>query len=65
MPDSYQLQNRSGRNMMKTCGMKKFNSFRNHHIIKTTIEITVEKDGKDESIYLFSRRKSQSIDDEL
>lgn len=37
----------------------------NHHIIKTTIEITVEKDGKDESIYLFSRRKSQSIDDEL
>ena len=22
MPDSYQLQNRSGRNMMKTCGMK-------------------------------------------
>lgn len=53
MPDSYQLQNRSGRNMMKTCGMK------------TTTEITVEKDGKDESIYLFSRRKSQSIDHEL
>ena len=22
MPDSYQLQNRSGRNMMKTCGLK-------------------------------------------
>ena len=31
----------------------------------STTEITVEKDGKDESIYLFSRRKSQSIDHEL
>jgi hypothetical protein len=37
----------------------------NHHIIKTTIEITVEKDGKDESIYLFPRWKSQSTDHEL
>ena len=37
----------------------------NYHIFKTTTEITVEKDGKDESIYLFSRRKSQSIDHEL
>lgn len=26
---------------------------------------TIEKDGKDESIYLFSRRKSQSSDHEL
>ena len=37
----------------------------NHDIFKTTIEITVEKDEKDESIYLFPRRKSQSIDHEL
>jgi hypothetical protein len=37
----------------------------NYHILKTTTEITVEKDGEDESIYLFPRRKSQSTDYEL
>lgn len=33
----------------------------NHHIIKTTIEITVEKDGKDESIYLFPGGKAKAL----
>lgn len=59
MPDSYRLQNRSDRNMMKICEMKI------RIFYKNTKEITVEKDGKDESIYLFSRRKSQSTDHEL
>ena len=55
MPDSYQLQNCSSRNMMKTCGMKIISIF------KTTTEITVEKDGKDESIYTcFPRRKAKA-----